>query len=129
MNLPDLKDKTVFITGSDKGLGKTFVESFAQNKAEIISCSRKQDNEHKKFCEDLKNKYKIKIHNYYFDLENVDEMSSNIKSILNDFSKIDILINNAGVNFTSLIEMTSLEKLRKVYEVNFFSTYFLIFKS
>ena len=125
MNLPDIKDKIVLITGSNKGLGKVFVESFAENKAEIISCSRKQDSEHEKFCEELKNKYKIKIHNYFFDLENVDEMSSNIKSILTNFSKIDILINNAGVNFTSLIEMTSLERLRKVYEVNFFSTYFI----
>ena len=125
MNLPDLKDKIIFITGSDKGLGKVFVEKFAENKAEIISCSRKQDTDHEKFCRELRNKYKTKIHNYFFDLENDDEMSKNIKSILTNFSRIDILINNAGVNFTSLIEMTSLEKLRKIYEVNFFSTYFI----
>ena len=125
MNLPDLKDKIIFITGSDKGLGKAFVKNFAENKAEIISCSRKQDVEYEKFCEELRNKYKIKIHNYYFDLENFDEMSKNIKSILINFSKIDVLINNAGINFTSLIEMTSLEKLKKIYEVNFFSVYFI----
>ncbi len=125
MNLPDLKDKIIFITGSNKGLGKVFLEKFAENKAEIITCSRKQDTDYEKFCEELRDKYKTKIHNYFFDLENQEEISKNIKSILANFSRIDVLINNAGINFTSLIEMTSLEKLRKIYNVNFFSTYFI----
>ena len=42
MNLPDLKNKIVFITGSDKGLGRKFVENFSINGADIISCSIKK---------------------------------------------------------------------------------------
>lgn len=125
MNLSDLKNKIVLVTGSDKGLGKKFVEYFSINGADIISCSRKKSKEHDVFCENLSKKYKVKIHNYYFDLENFQEIEENLKLMINNFSKIDILINNAGVNFTSLIEMTSLDKLNKIYNVNFFSIFLI----
>ena len=125
MQLLDLKDKIVFITGSDKGLGKIFTEYFAIHNSEIISCSRKKNEDHDIFCEDLRKKYNIKLHNYYFDLENNTEITQNLNSIVTNFSKIDILINNAGSNFTSLIEMTSIEKLKKIYDINFFSTYLI----
>jgi 3-oxoacyl-[acyl-carrier protein] reductase len=125
MNLQDLKKKIVFITGSDKGLGKKFVEHFAINGSEIISCSRQKNKKHEEFCDDLIRKYNVKVHRYYFDLENVDEFSKNLQTIISTFSKIDILINNAGINFTSLIEMTSLEKLKKIYDVNFFSSFLI----
>jgi 3-oxoacyl-[acyl-carrier protein] reductase len=123
MNLHDLKNKIVLITGSDKGLGKKFVECFAINGSEIISCSRKEKKEHKDFCDDLSKKYNVKVHRYYFDFENIDDITKNLQTIISTFSKIDVLINNAGINFTSLIEMTSLEKLKKIYDVNFFSSF------
>jgi len=125
MKLQDLKKKIVFITGSDKGLGKKFVELFAINGSEIISCSRKKNKEHEDFCDYLSEIYNVKVHRQYFDLENADEVTKSLQTIISTFSKIDILINNAGINFTSLIEMTSLEKLKKIYDVNFFSSFLI----
>ena len=125
MNLPDLKNKIVFITGSDKGLGRKFVENFSINGADIISCSRKKSSEHELFCKNLSQKYNNHIYNYYFDLENFQDISKNLQLIINNFSKIDILINNAGINFTSLIEMTTLDKLNKIYIINFFSIFLI----
>jgi len=125
MNLSDLKNKIVFITGSDKGLGRKFVENFSKNGADIISCSRKKSSEHELFCKNLSEKYNVHIYNYYFDLENFQDISKNLQLIINNFSKIDILINNAGVNFTSLIEMTTLDKLNKIYNINFFSIFLI----
>lgn len=125
MKLPDLKNKIVFITGSNKGLGKKFLEYFSMNGSEIISCSRSKSKEHVNFCDDMRLKYNVKIHNYYFDLENTVDLVKYLKEITNDFSKIDILVNNAGINFTSLIEMTSIEKLKKIYEINFFSCFLI----
>ena len=125
MNLQDLKKKIVFITGSNKGLGKNFLEHYAINGSEIISCSRQENKNHEDFCDYLIKKHNVKIHRYYFDLENVSELSKNLQIIISSFSKIDILINNAGINFTSLLEMTSLEKLKKIYDVNFFSSFLI----
>ena len=125
MKLVDLKNKTIFITGSDKGLGKIFIEYFAKNKSEIISCARKKTKEHQIFCKSLSHQYNIKIHNYYFDLENENEILKNLKLIINHFSKIDVLINNAGSNFTSLIEMTSFKNLKKIHNINFYSIFII----
>lgn len=125
MKLFDLENKTVLITGSNKGLGKKFVEHFSSNGSEIISCSRKKTEDHLSFCADMQAKYNVKVHNYYFDLEVEGDLIKSLKKIINDFAKIDVLINNAGVNFTSLIEMTSIEKLKKIYDINFFSCYLI----
>lgn len=125
MKYLELKKKIILITGSNKGIGRQLLENFSINEAEIISCSRKKTKEHEFFCNELSKKYNTNIYTYYFDLENLDEISKNLNEILNKFQKIDILINNAGVNFTSLIEMTSIEQLKKIFDINFFSIYFI----
>ena len=57
---------------------------------------------------------KLDINNY--------EMSKNlIDNIINSYGKIDILINNAGINITGPIETANMSDIKKVFDTNFFS--------
>ena len=118
-----LSKKVAVITGSNRGIGKSILIKFAEQKAEIIACSRKEDKKFSDFCKELSKKYNTKIHNIFFDLNKIEEMKNGLSKIKELSEKIDILINNAGIIHTSLFQMTKIEDLRKTFEVNFFSTF------
>jgi 3-oxoacyl-[acyl-carrier protein] reductase len=61
------------------------------------------------------------VKSFYFDLANEDNLKKGIKSILAEKKNIDILINNAGVAYGALFTMTSMKKMKEVYEVNVFA--------
>ena len=79
-----LLDKVAVVTGRNRGIGKSILEKFAQNKAEVFACARKKNPEFENYCSELSNKYKTKIHTIYFDLNNTDEIKYSIKQQINN---------------------------------------------
>jgi len=123
-----LLNKTVLITGCNGGIGKVLCKKFVSNGANIICCIRKKDNKFYKYVKILSKKYKRKIKMLLFDLENEKQITKSINSLYKNNTTIDVLINNAGIASGSLIEMTLLKDLKKVFQVNFFSQIYIIQK-
>ena len=116
-----LKNKLTLITGANRGIGLSIVKKFSENGSNIIACARSKSS---KFEEDILNiskKYKNEITPIYFDLLKKSEIDEGVKKICKVSDQIDIMVNNAGINHTALFQMTSIEKLREVFEINFFS--------
>jgi len=116
-----LKDKVVVITGSNRGIGKSITEVFAENGANIIACSRSISPESKKWMISLESKFNISIHTVELDLSDEKSVKDAIKQIFSISKKIDVLVNNAGVASGALFQMTPISELRKIFEINFFS--------
>ncbi len=116
-----LQNKTAVITGSNRGIGKAVLETFAENGADIFACARKESDEFSNVTERLSEKTGVSITPVYFDLAESEQVKSGIKSILSSKKQIDILVNNAGVASGSFFQMTSLKDLKQVFEINFFS--------
>lgn len=116
-----LKDKIVLITGSNRGVGLSMLKKFSENGAEIIACARKKNSEFEKTIFDISKKYKNKISPVYFDLTNENEIIKGLEQIENISNKIEIIVNNAGINQVSLFQMTSINKIKEIFDVNFFS--------
>jgi 3-oxoacyl-[acyl-carrier protein] reductase len=116
-----LKDTTVLITGCAGGIGIKILEIFSKNNANIIACVRNKSDEFEKLCEKLKSKYNNSIAIYSFDLLDEINLSKNLNTILDSHSKIDVLVNSAGDVTNELYLMMSEEKLREIFEVNFFA--------
>jgi len=115
------KNKNVVITGSNRGIGYSILEIFSKNKANIWACSRKKDPNFLDQIKKLSNENEINIKNINFDLNNLDQVKESAKKIINDVKKIDVLINNAGTIDTSLFQMTKVEKIKDIFNINFFS--------
>ena len=79
----------------------------------------------RKFTKELSLEYKNKISIVHLDLENKDTIKSSFEIIKKENNHIDILINNAGVLENALFQMTSEKILKKIFEINFFSQFFL----
>lgn len=117
-----LKNKNVFITGCNRGIGKTMLKVFAKNGVDtIIAHSRKPYEYHNEYLKELKKIYGVNIIPVYFDITDYDEMKIAIKELYKLKINVDILINNAGIAHGGLFQMTSIDKIREVFDINFFS--------
>ena len=117
-----LKNKIAVITGSNRGIGLATL-MFSENGADIIACTRQQNSDFEKKLEEISNKYNNKITPVYFDLNKEEELDKGIKEIEQISDKIEIIVNNAGVNQISSFQMTSLKKIKEVFQVNLFSNF------
>lgn len=116
-----LKDKTAVITGSNRGIGLKILEIFSQNGADVIACSRNVDKNFLNKINKLKKKFNNNIFPIKLNLENEDSVKEAFSEINALNLNINILINNAGVIHNALYQMTSIKKLKEIFQVNFFS--------
>ncbi|MHB1687093.1 MAG: SDR family NAD(P)-dependent oxidoreductase [Ignavibacteriaceae bacterium] len=91
-----LEGKIVFITGASSGIGKACAEAFAKEGSNLILAARRKDRV-VEVANDLEKKFGVKTISYQLDVRKPDEVKKTISSFLNDWKKIDILINNAGL--------------------------------
>jgi len=116
-----LKNKNTVITGCNRGIGKEIVRVFAENGANIWACVREESGTFSKYINNLEQKHSVKIDPIYFDLENEEQIKAGFKTIKQSKQPVNILVNNAGLIFTALFQMTSMEKLKEMFEINYFS--------
>ena len=110
---------TVLITGSNGGIGRALIKSFASNGYNIIAHELSGSDLHLEYIEEVKKQYGVEITPVYFDLTNSDEMKSKIRDL--NKLKIDVLVNCAGIAHGGLFQMTSMDTIRRVFDINFFS--------
>ncbi len=59
----------------------------------------------------------------YFDSRNMDELKRAVKQIKDSKKKIDILVNNSGIGYNALFQISSLDKLKEIFDVNFIAPF------
>lgn len=118
-----LKGKNIIITGTNRGIGKAMLEEFAKNGANVWAHARKETAEFKELIAMLSDKYKVEIRPIYFDLTDYDAMKVVVKEIMSSKIPVDALVNNAGITYNALFQMSTQDNLRQQFEVNFFSVF------
>lgn len=118
-----LEGKTAIITGCARGIGNKMIEIFAQQGANIWACARTTNPQLEAQVEQLIQQNNVDIKVIYFDITNINEMKAAIKLIMKGKKLPDILVNNAGITYNSLFQMSTAEKIRETFEVNFIAPY------
>ena len=116
-----LKNKNTVITGCNRGIGKEIVRVFAENGANIWACVRRESGTFSKYINNLEQKHSVSINPVYFDFTEEEQIKTGVKTIKETKEPVDILVNNAGAIFTALFQMTSMQKLKEMFEINYFS--------
>lgn len=120
-----LKDKSIVITGSNRGIGFAVLKACIENGANIFACMRTRTEELEKELQILSEKYSVEIHPVYFDLGEERMIKEGASEILKYKVPISGIVNNAGIVGTkSLFLMTSMEDIRRTFEINFFGHVF-----
>lgn len=115
-----IKGKTAIITGASSGIGKSLALVLAARGANIILAARKAETLQKvaQSCQEM-NARAIPVQ---ADVTKEADCKKLIDAALENFSGIDILINNAGISMRSLFINTEVDVLKKLMDVNFWGT-------
>jgi 3-hydroxy acid dehydrogenase / malonic semialdehyde reductase len=89
-------NKTIMITGATSGFGKAIALKFAENGFNLIITGRRKELL-SKLEKDLLSSGKIKVLSLCFDVRNKGEVESVIGNLPEEWKKIDVLVNNAGL--------------------------------
>lgn len=118
-----LSNKNVIITGTNRGIGKAMLDAFAENGASIWAHARIETPEFISLTEEIAKRNHVEIRPVFFDLTDYDAMKRAIKNIRDSRIPVDALINNAGITYNALFQMSTETNLRQQFEVNFFSVF------
>ncbi|NNE14055.1 MAG: 3-oxoacyl-[acyl-carrier-protein] reductase [Saprospiraceae bacterium] len=116
-----LEGKTALITGGSRGIGKAIVEKFISEGASVAFTYRSSAAASDEIIKDLNAGDKLKA--YQSDASSYAAAESLIKSVMEDFGKIDILINNAGITKDTLMLRMGEEHWDQVMEINLKSVF------
>ncbi|MDR3163242.1 MAG: SDR family oxidoreductase [Helicobacteraceae bacterium] len=116
-----LKGKRAVITGVLQGIGRTALEIFARNGADIFACAYARTDEFESRCEELSVKNGVEISPIYCDMSDNESVKEAAREIQKAKKPVDALINIAGVNRDALFHMITIEQLRESFQINFFS--------
>ena len=101
--------RVILITGTSSGFGKSIAEKLHSQGHTVIGTSRNAD------------KLNTVFKTMKLDINNYDMTKNLIDNIINSYGKIDILINNAGINITGPVETAKMSDIKRVFDTNFFS--------
>jgi NAD(P)-dependent dehydrogenase (short-subunit alcohol dehydrogenase family) len=109
--------RVALITGGNRGLGKAMAEALAEAEANVVVTSRSAD-EAASVAEQLTSQYGRVCRGYACDVTEPADIVALVANVIAEFGKIDVLVNNAGINIRGPIEVLSLEEFREVQDTN-----------
>lgn len=116
MNHKKLHGKTALITGASKGLGKAMALALAEAGARLALVSR--DLEQLNDTAAAVRKLGAEAAVFQVDVTDEDQIGRLEKAVLGQFGKVQILINNAGINIRKTVTDFTLEEWRQVMDTN-----------
>lgn len=122
IKLFNLEGKTAIVTGGSKGLGLAMAAGLASAGANLLLVNR---NEHdgKKVAEAIAKGFNVKALSFAADISKEDQNYAMATFAMENFGRIDILINSAGINIRGAMDELSLEEFNQVMEVNVTGTW------
>lgn len=119
-------NKIVIITGAAGGVGKCLAHELAKDGAHLILTDL-NENSLKKFKKELLKEYAIPIDIHPLDVSQENQVKQFADQILKKYSKIDLLINNAGIGYSGELVETSIDQIKKLFDINFWGPLYHIY--
>ncbi len=112
----DFKNKVVIVTGGTRGIGLEIVKIFSENGAKVVLFGSRKETVDKalKVLEDEG----LKVKGYYPNLMDFNSVDEVIKKIYDEYGRIDVLVNNAGISANKKIEDTTQKDFEDIMNLN-----------
>ncbi|MEM6917344.1 MAG: SDR family NAD(P)-dependent oxidoreductase, partial [Verrucomicrobiota bacterium] len=113
----DLSGKKALVTGGSRGLGKAMAQGFVESGAEVMICSRSED-EVSASAEEIMAEVGGIVIPVVADMSDRESSDALALRALKEFETVDILINNAGINTPEPIDVITDDTWDRQVEVN-----------
>ena len=121
MKLFDLSGKVALVTGGNGGIGLAMAKAIGEAGASVVIAGRNND-KNKKSVELLKS-LNIECISHIVDVTDENSCNSLIDNAVNDFGKLNILVNNAVTNIRKRPEEYELEEWKSIIDTNLISMF------
>ena len=115
-------DKVAMITGATRGIGKQIALTLANEGYNIVLNYRTENDELKQLKNEIESK-KVKCLTVQGDVTNFEDCKQMIESAIEEFGKVDVLVNNAGLTKDMLLARMKEEDFKQVIDVNLVGTF------
>lgn len=112
-----LEDKVIVVTGSSRGIGSALAVKLAQNGAIVIVNYCKSDKKAKETLLEIK-KYSNQSEMFYADVTSDADVKAMYQYVMQQYGRIDVLINNAGKNNDAYVNLMSESQWNDVLTTN-----------
>jgi len=118
----ELEGKIAIVTGGTRGIGRAIALDLAANGADIAINYRKSVDLAKELAEIIRGMGRRALV-IQADVSSFDDAQAMVEKVLNDFGQVDILINNAGMNWDGVVWKMSEEQWDRVISVDLKGTF------
>ncbi|MBJ2174165.1 3-hydroxybutyrate dehydrogenase [Aureibaculum sp. A20] len=115
-------NKTVLITGSTSGIGLGIATQFAEKGYNIMFNGLESNGT--EIAKNIASKYRVKTSFSNANLLDKKQIEDLVKETIETFGSLEVLINNAGIQYVSPIEEFSSEKYENIIAINMNSAFY-----
>jgi len=120
---PSLAGKSAIVTGSTSGIGLGIAQALAQAGADIMLNGFGDAKEIEKIRGDLAAEHKVKVVYDGADMSKPDAIAAMVGNAAKAFGKVDIVVNNAGIQFVAPIDEFPVAKWDAILAINLSSAF------
>jgi len=121
-----LKQKSAIVTGSTSGIGLGIARAFAEHGADILLNGFGNADEIEFTRAEMQRRYGVKVRYSGADMSKPDEIRAMAELARAEFGKVDIIVNNAGIQHVAPIEEFPDEKWNAIMAINLSAAFHLI---
>lgn len=121
-DLFSLKGKVAIVTGGNGGIGLGIARGFASVGADIVLAARNMGKS-AKAAEGVRKDFGGKVLEVGVDVRQENQIEAMVKKVLDTFGRVDVLVNNAGMNIRKFPQDLLITEYDEVLEVNLRSAY------
>lgn len=118
------ENKVAIVTGSSRGIGKACALELAKAGYDIAVCYAGNEEAANQTLNEIK-ELGVNAKTYKFNVADKQECEQAVNSVLSDFGKIDVLVNNAGITRDGLFIRMSVENWEAVINTNLNSAFYM----
>lgn len=112
-----LDGKVAFVTGASKGIGQATALVFAKEGAKL-GLNGRDEQSLVELADRIRRDYRQEVLILPYDVTNLEEMKAAFQKLHKQYGQIDVLVNNAGILYDSLLGMIQAVKLNEALNVN-----------